>query len=432
MSESDDPKLRSRRRFLASAATAAAVAATAPVAAAAHGRAATSSSSSSSESGGDREPFFGLHQAGVATMPQANVYFAAFDLTTEKREDVVALLRAWTAASARLAQGLSAVALTDDPASPEPDSYDAAGLNADRLTLTFGFGPGMFTKDGKDRYGLAKHRPEALADLPRFNGDQLAPARTGGDLCIQACADNPQVAFHAVRQLSRLAYGTANIRWAQSGFMAAPKDKSTPRNLMGFKDGSMNVPIRDEASMNRYVWAGDESGWMQHGTYMVARPIRIALEHWDRMKLSFQEQVVGRQKHSGAPLGQKNENDSLALDTNDASGNPIIPENAHVRLGAPENNDGAQILRRAYSYDNGLSYIAERWPPWHQGMEFDAGLLFICYQRDPRTGFVKIFDKMSKFDMMNQFVTHVGGGLFACPPGVKEGGYIGQPLFELA
>jgi deferrochelatase/peroxidase EfeB len=183
--------------------------------------------------------------------------------------------------------------------------------------------------------------------------------------------------------------------------------------------------------MNRYVWAGDEGGWMQHGTYMVARPIRIALEHWDRMKLSFQEQVVGRQKHSGAPLGQKNENDSLALDANDASGNPIIPENAHVRLGAPENNDGAQILRRAYSYDNGLSYIAERWPPWHQGMEFDAGLLFICYQRDPRTGFVKIFDKMSKFDMMNQFVTHVGGGLFACPPGAREGGYIGQPLFEL-
>jgi deferrochelatase/peroxidase EfeB len=430
MSESDDPKLRSRRRFLASAATAAAVAATAPVAAAAHGRAATSSSSS--ESGGDNEPFFGLHQAGVATMPQANVYFAAFDLTTEKREDVVALLRAWTAASARLTQGLSAVALTDDPASPEPDSYDAAGLNADRLTLTFGFGPGMFSKDGKDRYGLAKHRPDALADLPRFNGDQLVPERTGGDLCIQACADNPQVAFHAVRQLSRLAYGTASIRWAQSGFMAAPKDKGTPRNLMGFKDGSMNVPIRDEASMNRFVWAGDEGGWMQHGTYMVARPIRIALEHWDRMKLSFQEQVVGRQKHSGAPLGQKNENDSLALDANDASGNPIIPENAHVRLGAPENNDGAQILRRAYSYDNGLSYIAERWPPWHQGMEFDAGLLFICYQRDPRTGFVKIFDKMSKFDMMNQFVTHVGGGLFACPPGVKEGGYVGQPLFDLA
>ena len=428
MNESDDPRLRGRRRFLASAATVAVVAATAPVAATAHARA----SSASSETGSDSEPFFGTHQAGVATTPQTNVYFAAFDLIAEKRDDVIALLRAWTAASARLTQGQTADLLTNDPATPELDSYETTGLATDRLTLTFGFGPGMFTKDGKDRYGLAKHRPDALADLPRFNGDQLVPERTGGDLCIQACADNPQVAFHAVRQLTRIAYGAANIRWAQSGFMAAQKDKSTPRNLMGFKDGSMNVPIRAEAAMNQYIWAGDEGGWMQHGTYMVARPIRIALEHWDRMKLSFQQQVMGREKHSGAPLGQKHENDSLALDANDANGNPIIPENAHVRLGAPKNNDGAQILRRSYSYDNGLSYIAERWPPWHQGMEFDAGLLFISYQRDPRTGFVKIFDKMSKFDMMNQFVTHVGGGVFACPPGAKEGGFIGQPLFDLA
>jgi len=428
MNESDDLRLRGRRRFLASAATVAVVAATAPVAATAHARA----SSASSETGSDSEPFFGTHQAGVATTPQTNVYFAAFDLIAEKRDDVIALLRAWTAASARLTQGQTADLLTNDPATPELDSYETTGLATDRLTLTFGFGPGMFTKDGKDRYGLAKHRPDALADLPRFNGDQLVPEHTGGDLCIQACADNPQVAFHAVRQLTRIAYGAANIRWAQSGFMAAQKDKSTPRNLMGFKDGSMNVPIRAEAAMNQYIWAGDEGGWMQHGTYMVARPIRIALEHWDRMKLSFQQQVMGREKHSGAPLGQKHENDSLALDANDANGNPIIPENAHVRLGAPENNDGAQILRRSYSYDNGLSYIAERWPPWHQGMEFDAGLLFISYQRDPRTGFVKIFDKMSKFDMMNQFVTHVGGGVFACPPGAKEGGFIGQPLFDLA
>jgi len=428
MNESDDLRLRGRRRFLASAATVAVVAATAPVAATAHARA----SSASSETGSDSEPFFGTHQAGVATTPQTNVYFAAFDLIAEKRDDVIALLRAWTAASARLTQGQTADLLTNDPATPELDSYETTGLATDRLTLTFGFGPGMFTKDGKDRYGLAKHRPDALADLPRFNGDQLVPERTGGDLCIQACADNPQVAFHAVRQLTRIAYGAANIRWAQSGFMAAQKDQSTPRNLMGFKDGSMNVPIRTEAAMNQYIWAGDEGGWMQHGTYMVARPIRIALEHWDRMKLSFQQQVMGREKHSGAPLGQKHENDSLALDANDANGNPIIPENAHVRLGAPENNDGAQILRRSYSYDNGLSYIAERWPPWHQGMEFDAGLLFISYQRDPRTGFVKIFDKMSKFDMMNQFVTHVGGGVFACPPGAKEGGFIGQPLFDLA
>jgi deferrochelatase/peroxidase EfeB len=62
-------------------------------------------------------------------------------------------------------------------------------------------------------------------------------------------------------------------------------------------------------------------------------------------------------------------------------------------------------------------------------MEYDAGLLFMAYQRDPRTGFIKIFSRMAKFDMLNQFVTHTGGGLFACPPGCAEGGFIGEGLF---
>jgi deferrochelatase/peroxidase EfeB len=169
---------------------------------------------------------------------------------------------------------------------------------------------------------------------------------------------------------------------------------------------------------------------MRGGTYQVARPIRIALEHWDRMKLSFQEQTIGREKKSGALIGQNDEFGPLALGATDKDGNPIVAENAHVRLAAPESNDGAQILRRGYSYDNGISMIAERWPPWRHAMELDAGLLFICYQRDPCTGFIKIFDRMSKFDMLNQFVTHTGGGMFACPGGVREGRYIGQDLFD--
>jgi deferrochelatase/peroxidase EfeB len=65
-------------------------------------------------------------------------------------------------------------------------------------------------------------------------------------------------------------------------------------------------------------------------------------------------------------------------------------------------------------------------------MEYDAGLLFVCYQSDPRTGFIRIFEKMSKFDMMNQFVTNTGGGLFACPGGAAKGEFIGQKLFETA
>ena len=100
-----------------------------------------------------------------------------------------------------------------------------------------------------------------------------------------------------------------------------------------------------------------------------------------------------------------------------------------MRLANAATNDGAEILRRGYSYNDGVNFTAERWPPWRQGMEYDAGLLFICYQRDPRTGFIKIFENMAKFDMLNQFVTHIGGGLFACPGGVREGEFIGQRLF---
>ena len=275
--------------------------------------------------------------------------------------------------------------------------------------------------------------PEALVDMPKFTGDQLVDARTGGDLSVQACADDPQVAFHAVRQLTRLAYNVAQIRWVQTGFNANFGAKETPRNLMGFKDGTNNPSIHDPQAMDKFIWVGDEGpDWMRGGSYVVARRIRIALEHWDRMNVAFQEQTVGRHKYSGAPLGGTHEFDKADYDATDKDGNPVIPENAHVRHAAAVNNDGAQILRRPFSYNDGANFTAERWPPWRQEMEYDAGLFFVCYQRDVRTGFIKIFDKMSKFDMMNQFVTPTGQGFFACPGGVAEGEFIGQRLFQKA
>jgi deferrochelatase/peroxidase EfeB len=197
---------------------------------------------------------------------------------------------------------------------------------------------------------------------------------------------------------------------------------------MGFKDGTHTPP-----SINQVVWVGDDGPpWMRGGSYVVVRRIRMALEHWDRTNVSFQEQTMGRHKLSGAPLGLKDEFAPLGLDRTDKDENPIIAENAHVRLANAASNDGAEILRRGYSYNDGVNLTAERWPPWRQGMEYDAGLLFVAYQRDPRTGFVRIFENMAKFDMLNQFVTHTGGGLFACPGGIREGEYIGQRLFTAA
>jgi deferrochelatase/peroxidase EfeB len=380
---------------------------------------------------GELEPFWGDHQAGIATPQQRHSYFMAFDLATDKRHDLVELLRAWTHAAALLTGAEPAAAFNSDPDQPPAESGASMGLSPARLTITFGFGPSLFTKDGLDRFGLAGQRPAALADLPRFPGDQLVPQRSDGDLSVQACADDPQVAESALRRFVALAYGVAKIRWAQSGFLAGFKPGETPRNLMGFKDGTMNVLARDDKAMAQFVWVGDEGPlWMRGGSYLVVRPIRIALEHWDRMKLGFQEQTVGRHKVSGAPIGKLREFEPMDLDANDRDGNPLIAESAHARLASPQNNDGAQILRRPYAYDNGVTTIAERWPPWRQTMTMDAGLLFACYQRDPRNGFTKMFEKMSRFDMLNQFTTHIGSGLFACPPGIRPGEYIGQRLLE--
>ncbi|MDR3707813.1 MAG: iron uptake transporter deferrochelatase/peroxidase subunit [Capsulimonadaceae bacterium] len=378
----------------------------------------------------DTEPFWGAHQGGIATPQQKHTYFAAFDLSAEKRDEVVTLLRDWTAAAARLTQGQLARPLGQSFDEPPADGGGALGLSPGRLTITFGFGPGLFEHNGEDRYGLKSRRPEALVDLPRFSGDQLVEAHTGGDLSVQACADDPQVAFHAVRELVRIAYGAVEVRWAQTGFVSNHSPRETPRNLMGFKDGTSNPSPSKPREMDKFVWVGgDGPAWMRGGSYLVVRRIRIALEHWDRMTLGFQEQTIGRHKYSGAPIGGKAEFEPVNLDATDKDGNALIAENSHVRLSIAASNDGARILRRAYSYNDGVSFTAERWPPWRQGMEYDAGLLFMAYQSDPRTGFIKIFDKMSKLDQMNQFVTHVGSGIFACPGGVVMGEFVGQGLF---
>lgn len=433
MSKQDDnvPKQAARRGFL-KAGGAAGLAAALGAASGAQAAVKPSHAPDARDPMTAAEPFFGEHQGGVVTPQQSHAYVAAFDLKTEKRDELVQLLRDWTAAAAKLTRGaaLEDYGQTGDDAVPA-DSGEALGLGPAGLTITFGFGPGLFTHEGKDRYGLAARRPAALVDLPRFNGDQLLPEKSGGDLFVQACANDTQVAFHAVRQLAKMGYGILQMRWGQAGFVSGTRGQ-TPRNLMGFKDGTNNPSTQSPQLMNEFVWAGDEGpAWMRGGTYTVVRRIRITLEHWDRMERGFQEQVVGRHKLSGAPLGKQHEHDPVDLAATDKDGNPQIPENSHVRLSNAASNNGAQILRRAYSYNDSTNFYIERWPPWRQETEYDAGLLFIAHQRDPRTGFIPINERLAKLDMMNQFTTHVGSGIFACPPGAREGSFIGAGLFEV-
>jgi deferrochelatase/peroxidase EfeB len=365
--------------------------------------------------------FHGAHQAGITTPSQDRLHFAAFDLTTKDPKELVDLLRTWTQASERMTGGRRA-GPDAGRLTPPQDTGEAVGLHPARLTITIGFGPSLFDK----RFGLSKLRPEQLRELPPISGDELNPDISDGDICVQACADDPQVAFHAVRNLTRLASGVAVMRWCQLGFGRTARtsdSQATPRNLMGFKDGTNNILAQDTERLNEHVWVGSEApGWMRGGSYLVARRIRMLIEAWDRDYLSDQEAVFGRQKVTGAPLGGVKERDvpDFAARNGD-TGEPMIATDAHIRLVSHENNNGVKILRRGYSYTDGM---------FSDSGELDAGLFFIAFQRDPRTQFVPLQRKLSASDALNEYIEHVGSGLYACPPGATgPDDFWGKALF---
>ena len=375
-------------------------------------------------------PFFGERQAGITTPAQDRLHMAAFDVTTEDREELIRLLKDWTEAADAMTAGLEAGAtgaVNGPYDAPPEDTGEAMGLSAGRLTLTFGFGPTVFEKDGKARFGLGDRRPAALIDLPHFPGDQLQEHRTGGDLVVQACSDDPQVAVHAIRNLSRIAFGRAHIRWSQLGFgrtSSTSRAQQTPRNLFGFKDGTRNVKAEDTALLDDHVWvaagAAPEEAWMEGGSYLVARRIRMHIEIWDRTSLREQEALIGRTKSEGAPLSGGSEFTDPQFEANGLASEPLIATDAHIRIAHPSLNNGVHMLRRGYNFTDGSDGVGH----------LDAGLFFIAFVKDPRTHYVPMQRAMARQDTLSvEYLEHTGSGLFAVPPGVQPGGYIGEGLF---
>jgi len=376
----------------------------------------------------DAVPFHGAHQAGITTPAQDRLHFVSFDVTTSKREELVAMLKEWTKAAERMTRGKDAGpigAVGGMPEAPPDDTGEAIGLPPSGLTLTIGFGPTLFTDaNGKDRFGIAGKRPAALADLPPFPADKLDPARSGGDIAIQACANDPQVAVHAIRNLARIGFGTVSVRWSQLGFgrtSSTSRDQATARNLMGFKDGTRNLKAEDTKLLDEHLWAAPSDGaaWMAGGTYLVARRIRMMIETWDRTSLQEQEMIIGRAKGSGAPLTGKKEFDEPEFDTVGTDKMPVIAKEAHVRLAHPDFNGGARLLRRGYNFVDGSDGLGR----------LDAGLFFLAFQRDPRKQFVPVQRNLARLDLLNEYIKHVGSAVYACPPGVRPGEYWGQSLF---
>jgi deferrochelatase/peroxidase EfeB len=378
------------------------------------------SAEASSGDGTGSVSFYGAHQAGIDTPAQDRLFFASFDLLTESAAELRELMREWTRAAAEMTAGEMIGDVNDVELAPPADTGETVGHLPSNLTVTFGFGPGLFERRGLD---LAARRPPALREIPPLPADELNPGESGGDICVQACSDDPQVAFHAIRNLARIGRGTVAMRWSQLGFgrtASTTRAQDTPRNLMGFKDGTLNIRAEDTAAMDRYVWVGDEGPtWMRGGSYLVSRRIRMLLEIWDRSSLEDQEQTIGRAKYSGAPLGGHNEFESLPLDAKQASGLPAIPVDAHVRLASAQANDGERILRRGYSFTDGVDESLG---------ELEAGLFFIAFQRDPEQQFVAIQRRLGSMDALNEYIKHVGSAVFAVPPGVSKGGYVGETL----
>ena len=366
---------------------------------------------------GKAVPFYGAHQAGIATPTQEHVHFLALDVVSDSSSDLRALLAALSAAAAQLTAG-KPVGAVSTGVDPPVDTGEALGLEPSRLTVTFGLGPSVFMPG---RFGLQARRPGPLVDLPSFASDSLQPGICDGDIAVQACAEDPQVAFHAVHDLIRLASPAAVPRWSLAGFGRTHNTagQTTPRNIMGFKEGTANIVGQDHAALERFVWAGERESpaWMIGGSYMVVRRIQILLRNWDSISLEQQEQTFGRHKLSGAPLGEKHEHDPIDLHAT-SNGQPVISPLAHVRLASPAYNHGQRLLRRGYSYSDGI----------YDGT-VAGGQLFICFQRDPRRQFIPMQARLALDDLLNEHTEHIGSAIFACPPGAAPGAFVGQRLF---
>ena len=356
--------------------------------------------------------------------------FAALDVTTTDMEELKRMLGRWAAIAARLTEGKP---VSDSPVRTEQPPFgtgESMDLGPHSLTITVGFGPSLFD----ERFGLTVRMPAELTPFGTIPGDAvMRPAISDGDLCIQACADDQQVVFHAIRNMVRAARGTAVLKWSQLGFgraSATGAGQPTPRNLMGFKDGTNNIHADDTAALDQQVWvtagastAGDAAAvaWMVDGSYVVARKIRMEIESWDTDPLTDQELIFARDKTTGSPVTGGEEFTPIDYAKTTDTGDLVVDVNAHVRLVSPDQNGGIRLLRRGYNYTDGQDPDTGK---------LAAGLFFIAFQRDPQTQFKVLQTRLGKSDLLNEYIAHIGGGLWACPPGVSgPGDWFGKALF---
>lgn len=357
--------------------------------------------------GKDRVDFYGAHQAGVLTGQQAHGVFVGLNLRTGVGLDRVrTMMQMLSDDAAHLMAGEKPLTALEPDIAAQPA----------RLTVTFGFGRGLFAAIGK-----TQAMPPALASLPAFRTDKLEPRWGQTDLVLQICCEEPVTLSYAQRRLIRDAEPFAAVAWVQAGFvnsLGTEPPGTTPRNLMGMRDGTANE--RDPEQAAAVVWCTDPAyPWLVGGSHLVIRRMRIDLALWDDLEGEGKEIAFGRRIADGSPLTGTKEFDVVDREKKDDKGFFVIDPGAHAARAQPRTAD-ERMIRRAYNYDDG--YLPAGTP--------DAGLVFVCYQKDVTTSFIPVQARLAEKDALNIWATHVGSASYAVPPGPKPGGYVGQTLLE--
>lgn len=352
-----------------------------------------------------RLPFAGTHQAGIAATPTARMAaMAAFRVTADDRDELAAMFTDLSASIAALMSG--EMPPERDPAYPPLETgIVGATLAPDNLSVVVSVGASLFD----DRFGLAGRRPTQLEKMPFLANDRLDPERSHGDLLLSIEADHTDTVQHALRQMMRATRGSLVLAWTLDGYARGISGggEQTPRNLLGFKDGTNNLDADDEALLDRHVWVGADDGepaWAVGGSYHVVRVIRMLVEFWDRTRLAEQEAIFGRHKVSGAPLGAEDEFAEVDL-SSDPDGE-VIPLDAHIRLANPRTPETADdlMLRRGFSYTRGVDGAGQ----------LDQGLAFVSYQRE-LDRFLRVQERLDG-EPLEEYIRPEGGGFYFALP----------------
>ena len=337
-------------------------------------------------------PFRGDHQQGVTAPAAPSGVVMGVDVLAQDREELGKVL-----------QGLTG-------------QIEQIMANSDQgVSVVVGFGDSLFD----DRFGLASQKPTELQPMPTFANDSLIdPESSHGDMSLIVNGAAPDVVDQAVQQIFDASGGALQIRWSEIGhneiLPEAGYREAPVRNLLGFKDGTVNLSPDNDEVMDGLVWVAaidQQPEWALGGTYQALRVIAMFLDPWNQTSVDEQETIIGRERESGAPLGGLNETDDpYFFDLDFAS---------HIGRVNPRVRGINPILRR------GFNYVRDN----DESSDFDQGLVFVSYQRSLVGGFIGMQQRLDG-EGLEQFVRPIHGGLFFVPPPPAEGEYLGQRLIE--